>query len=294
MKLSVIIPFANAAETLPDQLEALTRQSWDGPWEIILSDNGSTDQAGAVIDTYHGRLPNLCRIDASGKRGAAHARNVAAAFATGDYLVFCDADDVVADNWLAAMGNALRKSDFVASRLVVEEINEPWVVASRPSIMDVQREGLMNFLNFLPWAGAGTLGVKRSLFLEAGGFDESLPALEDVDFCWRLQMAGTELVFAREAEIHYRLRANLGEMYRQASFYAENQVFVFKKFGPSGLVRPPFSWRRFLRGPQGWAALARRFPRALRRREETGAWLWNLGWRIGLLKGSLKHRYFIP
>lgn len=293
MKLSVIIPCAGSARTLPDQLEALTRQEWQGAWEVILSDNGPSTGLEEVAKQFRDRLPELRIIDSSDKAGASHARNVAAAIATGDYLLFCDADDKVADHWIAALAHALKAHDFVASRLVVEEINEPWVVASRPMIMETQREGLMNFLGYLPWAGAGTIGIKRSIFLEAGGFDESLSALEDVDFCWRVQLAGTDLVFVREAEIHYRLRADLAGIYRQAAFYAEHQVFVLKKFGPHGLARPQFSLGKFLRGPQGWAALIRRLPRAMRRRQDTGAWLWNFGWRIGLIKGSLKHRYFV-
>lgn len=293
MKISVIIPCAHSIDDLPVQLDALTRQDWNGEWEVIISDNGPTEGLTELIERYRQTIPGLCVIDSSDTAGASHARNIAAKVASSDYLLFCDADDMVADNWVAAMAAALEENDFVASRLLVEHINEPWVVQSRPMIMETQREGLLDFLRYLPWAGAGTLGIKRSIFLAAGGFDEDLPALEDVDFCWRVQLAGTKLVFAREAEIHYRLRSDFGGIYRQAAFYAQHQVFVLKKFGPHGLLRPPFSWRAFLRGPQGWAALAKRFPQAMRRPQEKGAWLWNFGWRVGLLKGSLKYRYFV-
>lgn len=293
MKLSVIIPCAHSLETLPVQLDALARQSWNGSWEVIISDNGPTAGLSNLVETYRDKLPGLCLIDSSSKAGASHARNIAAEIATGDYLLFCDSDDMVDDNWVAALADALTQHDFVASRLWVDKINEPWVIESRPMIRETQRDGLMNFLGFLPWAGAGTLGIKRSIFLATDGFDESLPALEDVDFCWRVQLAGTELHFEPQAVIHYRLRSGLSGIYRQAAFYAEHQVFVLKKFGPHGLDRPPFSWHRFLRGPQGWGALIRRLPTALRKRPDTGAWLWNFGWRVGLLKGSLKHRYFI-
>ena len=293
MKLSVIIPCARSIGTLPVQLDALARQTWNGPWEVIISDNGPTPGLSELIESYRDKLPGLTLIDSSDRSGASHARNVAAEIATGDYLLFCDADDMVADDWVATLAQSLCDHDFVASRLVVEKINEPWVVASRPMILETQRDGLMNFLGFLPWAGAGTLGIKRSIYLDAGGFDESLSALEDVDFCWRVQLANTPLHFERNAEIHYRLRADLSGIYRQAAFYAEHQVFVLKKFGSRGLSRPQFSWRRFLRGPQGWAALVRHFPGAIRKRQDAGTWLWNFGWRVGLLKGSLKYRYFV-
>ncbi|RUT11687.1 hypothetical protein DSM107010_30140 [Chroococcidiopsis cubana SAG 39.79] len=76
MKLSVIIPSYNEAGTISGQLEALTTQQWYQPWEIIISDNGSTDETVAIAEQYQERLPNLQIVDSSDRQGAAHARNV--------------------------------------------------------------------------------------------------------------------------------------------------------------------------------------------------------------------------
>ncbi|HEY4573152.1 MAG TPA: glycosyltransferase family A protein, partial [Thermoanaerobaculia bacterium] len=104
MKLSVVIPCLNAAATLGVQLAALTRQSWPGGWEVIVADNGSTDGSREIVESYRGRLPGLALVDASDRRGQAHARNLGAAAATGDALLFCDADDEVAPGWMEALG----------------------------------------------------------------------------------------------------------------------------------------------------------------------------------------------
>lgn len=82
IKLSVIIPCFNVANTLNAQLEALACQQWSEPWEIIVADNGSTDETVASARQYEQKLSNLRIVDASSRRGASHARNVGALAAT--------------------------------------------------------------------------------------------------------------------------------------------------------------------------------------------------------------------
>ena len=65
MKLSVIIPLFNAADYIAVQLDALSKQHWSEPWEIIVSDDGSTDGSLRVVERYRRVLPNL-RILVSG------------------------------------------------------------------------------------------------------------------------------------------------------------------------------------------------------------------------------------
>ena len=162
MTLSVIIPCFNAAETIGVQLDALAKQNWSEPWEVIISDNGSTDGSPAIAEGYEDRLPSLRVVDSSDRRGAAHARNLGAQNATGTALIFCDADDEVADGWLAAIGKALSRFDFVASRFDIDKLNEPWV---RESHFNPQRDGLnvYNYPPYLPHTSASGLGVKRTV-----------------------------------------------------------------------------------------------------------------------------------
>ena len=201
MKLSVVIPCLNVADTIAIQLEALAKQQWSEPWEVIVADNGSTDGSMNVVKQYVSRLPNLRIVGASGKRGQAYARNMGAKSATGESLVFCDADDEVAPDWLAAMGEALSKWDFVACRIDVYKLSPPWVSETwdHEQARGLQTSGL---LSLLPHAGGGTIGVKRRIHEEVGGFDESCRLLEDTDYCWRVQLKGTALHFVQDAVMH--------------------------------------------------------------------------------------------
>ncbi len=123
LSLSVIIPVRNGADLLRYQLEALAQQDFDGQWETIVADNGSTDDLPAVIEQYAGRLPGLRRVDASGRVGASHARNVGVRAARGDHLLFVDADDVVSAGYLQAMHQALLGAPLTAGRLDVGALN---------------------------------------------------------------------------------------------------------------------------------------------------------------------------
>lgn len=285
MRLSVIIPSYNAADTIGVQLEALASQRWSEPWEVIASDNGSTDETLAVIERYRERLQNLRVVDSSDRRGAAYARNTGAQAATGEALAFCDADDEVAPGWVAAIGEELLRYDFVASRLDIEKLNAPWVQKSHGIS---QRDGVPKYRYppYLPHAGGSGLGVKRSLHEAIGGFDESMRVLEDTDYCWRIQLTGTELRFVPDAVVHVRYRDTLGGIYRQARGYAEYNVLLYKKYRPLGM--PQISWET---GVRAWVRLLQRPPRICSK-ESLARWMWQFGWCMGRLRGSIKHRVF--
>ncbi|WP_236849407.1 glycosyltransferase family 2 protein, partial [Chlorogloeopsis fritschii] len=157
MNISVIIPCFNAADTIAIQLEALANQQWSQPWEVIISDNGSTDNSVSIVEQYQTRIPNLRIIDSSDRQGAGHARNVAAKVAKGDSLLFIDADDEVAPGWLAAMGEALSKYDFVAGYDDYNKLNDPWIVKC---YQYENGTGVIENTYYLPFAGSGNLGIK--------------------------------------------------------------------------------------------------------------------------------------
>ena len=285
VKLSVIIPCFNAADVIATQLEALASQHWSEPWEVIISDNGSTDGMLVIVEQYRERLPNLRVVDSSDRRGPGHARNVGALAATGEALAFCDADDEAAPGWVAAMGEALSKYDFVAGRLDSTKLNEPWAQKYR---LCPQQDGLQeyDYPSYLYHAACSNLGVKRSLHEAVGGFDETMFRLQDTDYCWRIQLAGTKLHFVPDALVHLRYRNTLGGIYRQARGYAEYNVLIYKKYRRLGM--PQLSWKM---GVKAWLRLLRKLWR-IRSRKSLAKWVWQFGWCMGRLQGSIKYRIF--
>ena len=282
MKLSVIIACLNGADTIATQLDALAQQQWSEPWELIIADNGSTDNTLAIVGRYQERIPHLHVVDASARRGQPYALNVGARTAKANALVFVDADDEVAPGWVAAIGDALAKYEFVASRFDVKKLNSGWVLESRGQ---PQSDGLQTYYPpFLPFAGSSGLGVRRARHEAVGGFDESMPVVFDTDYCFRIQLTGAPLHFIPEAILHIRHRDSLSGIYRQARRWAEYNVLLYKKYRPLGM--PALSWKDNV---LPWVRFLRLLPQ-VRYQGGRARVIRQLGWRIGRVVGSVKYR----
>jgi len=106
MKLSVIIPAYNAAATLGEALCSVEQQHVQ-PFEVVVVNDGSTDETAAVIQSFMDRLPLVCVDQANAGLGA--ARNAGMRAAKGDAWAFLDADDVWGSNKLAHARDYLRR-----------------------------------------------------------------------------------------------------------------------------------------------------------------------------------------
>jgi glycosyltransferase involved in cell wall biosynthesis len=282
--LSVIIPCFNVADTISTQLQAFTNQHWLKPWEIIVSDNGSTDNSISIVEQFRDRLPNLRIVDSSGRRGGAHARNVGTKAAKGDVIAFCDADDEVAPGWLAAIGEALTEHEFVASRFEFRRLNASWIQKSRqlPQQEELQR---VRYPPYLPHAGGSGLGIRRALHEAVGGFDESLPRLMDTDYCFRVQITGVELHFVPEAVVHVRLRNDFDGIFHQARLWGQYNVLLSKRYRAHG-VAAPYPWKKYM---NRWKSILMNLLQIQNKRGRA-ALVSSLGWQIGRLQGSIKYR----
>lgn len=282
VELSVVVPCKNGAAVIGEQLAALSRQHWHRPWEVIVADNGSTDETAAVVERHKESLPNLRLVDASGKSGAAHARNAGVAAARGKAIAFCDADDQVGRGWLAAMGSALEKHHFVAARIEIAKLNRPEIAEV---VKNPQGEGLqrVEYPPHLTHASGASLGVRRETHEAVGGFDEDLPYLEDTDYCFRIQMTGIPLHFLPEAVVHYRFKDRPQGLFHQARHWGKYNVLMYKRYRQH--MRLPNPWRRHL---SRWRTLVRRAPYALQS-EQRVSWVKTLGTQIGTLQGAIKY-----
>jgi glycosyltransferase involved in cell wall biosynthesis len=282
MKLSVIIPCYNSADYIADQLEALAGQEYKDDWEVIVSDNGSTDRSIEIIESYRHRLPDLRIVDSGDKKGAGHARNIGVKASTGDVLLFCDADDAVSTGWLRAMARALCHHDFVAGAYEGTRLNSELALKYRKV---PQRDALQiyKYPPFLPHAGGGNLGVKRYVHERVGGFDESMPRLQDTDYCWKIQLSGVKLHFVEDAVVHIRLRDTKTGILKQALMWGRFNVFIYKKYRGRGMP--------VLHLKKGILAWIRLFKRLLKIRTKSGldSWLWQIAWRTGRVEGCLRY-----
>ena len=238
IRLSVVIPCYNAAATIGKQLDALASQRWSEPWEVVVADNGSTDQSMAIVKQYEGRIPNLRIVDASDRRGQPYALNVGVCTAKGDLLLLADTDDEVGSSWLPAMGKALLRHELVAARLDTKKLNTPFIHSIRG---DIQRDGLIEYVYppYLPHAAGASLGFRRSVYEKVDGFSEAFPALHDTDFVWKAQRGATELHFVLNAVVHYRFRDSIIGNLSRPSCTASITLSCIRNTGRSTCPRYP-------------------------------------------------------
>jgi len=278
--ISVVMPVRNGLPWLEAQLQSLVDQEYDGEWELIIADNGSTDGSPAVARQWSDRHPRIRFVDASTLEGAPAARNAGVRSALGDMLLFCDADDVVQKNWLASFARALEEVDVVAG------VFDFWALNGLRSLPP--KPASMRQLGFLPAGLGANLAVRRPAFESVGGFAEELLIGEDIDLCWRLQLAGYRFVIEFGAVVLKRERRDFLQIFRRAAAYGRSGPALYRRHRHTGA-------RRNLGGAaKSWLWLILLSPRMVRSSTQRIEWARAAGMRTGRLAGSISERVFFP
>ena len=117
--ISVIIPIYNAENTLKDCLNSIILQDLTDKIEIICINDASTDQSKEIVSSYIKNNYNIYLIDTNKNIGSGKARNLGLKKATGDYILFCDADDLYPPYAFEILYHSVKKSnsDFAAGNI---------------------------------------------------------------------------------------------------------------------------------------------------------------------------------
>jgi glycosyltransferase involved in cell wall biosynthesis len=278
--LTVVVPVHNEAVHIDEQLAALAAQTYTGEWELIVADNGSTDDTRARAEAWGDRLP-LRVVDASARRGCGPAKNQGVAAATGDAFLFCDGDDVVAPGWLAAHAAALERAAIVAGAIVTFTDGAPITTKPVPTRAPT-------LLGWLPYAQGANSSVRREAYERAGGFNEANPYAEDVELSWRVQLDGGTFAYAPDAVVHKRVPAGTRALLRQYYRYGTCDVDLYERYRTRGVTRPPAKDLA-----RTYGGLVARLP-GLANPEVRTRWASQAGRRAGRLVASARRRVLFP
>lgn len=280
--ISIIIPALDAAEFIQEQLDALLEQDAPDATEIVIADNGSVDGTQAIVQRVAQRDGRIRLVDASVRPGAANARQYGTAAARGELLLYCDADDIVGPNWIAAFAAALDEGDAAGGRVDHTRLNPPEIRRWRGGS---DMTSLPTSLGFLPYALSGNFAVRRAALDAVGGWDLSMENAEDVDLSWRLQINGFRLVYAPEALLHYRHRRTAEALWRQLIAYGRGEALLLRRFRTHGAK--PYRSGTVLRR---YFYIVTRLPYLALGRSSRGSWVTVAAPAWGRLRGSLRHR----
>ncbi len=276
IKASVVIPVFNGQDTLAEQLDAVLGQETSFPFEVIVADNGSTDDTPSLLRRYAKSDHRLCIVDASQKRGGAHAKNVGVEHARSDTIVFADADDVVNRGWLESMVRATWANDVTSAMRDYSRLNEEWKGRGRQGI---------GFFYGVPIVSGGVLGISKSLYQEVGGFDAVFAGAVDTEFSLRLYQRRPSMpVVVEDAAISIRLRGTFQDRLRRHYLLQRSRPLLVSRYRTLLVGAKPLQG---LRMPLG---LARR-PHWLLQRGKREVWLKGMAGSLGRIVGSIEHRY---
>jgi glycosyltransferase involved in cell wall biosynthesis len=197
---SIVIAAYQSADTIGESVASALAQTAP-PLEVIVCDDGSTDDLEAALAPYRDRLTLLRGEHA----GAAAARNRALGVAAGDFVLLLDADDVLLPRRLEALGDlaAARPDLDLLSTDVYFEVDGEVVgrfYDENPFPVADQRAAILKRC-FVGWPAA-----RRARLLAVGGFDESLVNGSDWDAWIRMILDGARAGLVREPLMRYRIR----------------------------------------------------------------------------------------
>jgi hypothetical protein len=218
IRVSFVIPVRNDALRLSRCLATIVANDYPADAvEIVVADNGSTDESVDVARRAGARVLSLPGLS------VAELRNRAAAVATGAVLAFVDADHLIASGWIRAASEAFNDRDIGA----VGALCHP----PRPGSWVQQMYGALRGSTVgrsdVEWLGAGNMAVSRQAFDAVHGFDDSLRTCEDVDLCQRLRALGWRIVGdERLANIHFGDPATLRGLFRSERWRGQDNLRV--------------------------------------------------------------------
>lgn len=235
--VSILIPCHNAGPWLRATLESAVAQTWPHR-EIIVVDDGSTDDSAAIARSFADRGVTLLQQPRTGQSAAF---NTALRVARGDYYEFLDADDLLAPDKLARQLELLARHppDTLCAGAWARFQNDPREAEFRPE--PVWRDLAPVDWLVTSWEGGGMMHgaawlVPAGLVQRAGPWTESLSLTNDFDFFTRVVLAGRQVVFCGEARTFYR-SGNTTSLSNAKSRAALQSAYESIQLGTAALLR---------------------------------------------------------
>ncbi len=198
--VSVIVPAYNASATIGKTLEALSRQICTQPYEVIVVDDGSSDDTAKIV----GSFPAV-RYIFQKNAGPAAARNHGAALAQGEYLAFTDSDCLAHEDWIARLMSGFDQGE-------IGVVAGSYGIANKKSRLSrcIYQEILWRHNRLMPdfpnAFGSYNFCIRKEVFDAVGGFNTVYRRAsgEDNDLSYKIVRFGPRILFQRQALVdHY-------------------------------------------------------------------------------------------
>ena len=229
-KFSVIIPLYNGAKYITAALNSVASQTFRD-FEIVICDDGSTDNSADIVKEYSGSHPELkIKYAYQKNKGLGGARNTAMRNAEGEIFALLDQDDIWYPHKLERVSEVFEKenADIVCNQEdVISNGNKVSVLTC-----DVDAKNMFRRLLFKGnCLSTSATGFKREIFEKVGPFSEdicNLHFVEDYDYWMRIAMKGYKFSFVRQSLGQYILHKSNYSSNNQ-EMMCNHTIFVIKK-----------------------------------------------------------------
>ncbi len=281
--VSVVVPARNVVKTLAYQLKALVSQSYEGQFEVIVVNNGSTDATVDIARSFS-RETTAVRIVEEPVAGLNRARNTGVKASSGELILLCDGDDIAMPDWIAMMAEASQSAELLGGAMDYVKLNDKQT-RQRWGLEGIHLPSELAY-DFLPAPYGANCGFMKRVWAAIGGFNEKFGSGgDDFEFFWRAQLAGYGFAWVPDAVVHYRLRDRWSDIWRRQYRFGIANVQVFREFREKGIPRSSF-----IIAIKSWIRLLLEAPLAMAMPSRLGWWLRAAAKRIGRIRGTILYR----
>jgi glycosyltransferase involved in cell wall biosynthesis len=239
VRASVIVPTKNGAGRLPELFAALAEQTvGPGAFEVVLVDDGSTDDTAAVAEAHGARV-----VRSPQSLGPGAASNLGVEHANAEAIAFTDDDTIPAPDWIERGLAALdaSPSGLVGGHIELLLAEHPTV----PALVDYGR-GYLDQAGYVAdgFAATANLWARRDVLRQLGGFNAGAAwQTHDRDFGERARTAGLTIVYAADTVVAHPTRDRARDLAKLAYRLGLGAAWLRRgSFGPQTESKP--EWQR--------------------------------------------------
>lgn len=265
-KVAIVILNWNGAQLLPEFLPSVVQHSRSESVEVIVADNGSTDNSLSLLEE---QFPQVKILDLKQNYGFARGYNEALKQIEADYFVILNSDVEVTEGWLDEPVRLMEQDRTIAAvqpKILAFQQKTHFEYAGaaggfvdrfgfpfcRGRIFNEVEEdhGQYNQTTNIFWSSGACLFVRAKLYHELGGFDADFWAhMEEIDLCWRLKNKGYRIIFTPESTVYHLGGGSLPyDSPRKLYLNFRNNLWLLYKNLPSGKLFSTLFLRMILDG----------------------------------------------
>jgi glycosyltransferase involved in cell wall biosynthesis len=231
---SVIVPSFNRVDEIAELLQSFLALEFDNTrLELIIADDGSTDQTREVVIQYQPKFAFPLHFYSQENQGPGVARNMGMEKASGDFFIFIDSDCTISPQWLKNIDQELHreKADAFGGRDSFR--------ADFPDLLKAINYSMTSFITTGGLRGrkgkklakfyprSFNMGLSRKLYLEIGGFG-TLRHGQDIEYSNRIIKSGAKVLYIDEAVVYHKRRTGINKFFRQVFNWGVARINLYK------------------------------------------------------------------